>query len=260
MSHAHYAAGGSGASCRGTNNAIGGSGTGNSSAYGNVTPFTNFSGNFNNFRKTPSYNLLSTSQYYNPLATDSYAPSYDNDKIHYYFPSPLYATEWSPPSGRKSASQTPLFGSIRKVNEIDETFIEKHVYLPTDHANSNSNGGNCSNRSIDDNISILSQSQQQSVQHVYINLPQDTDGGELDDELLILTSSYANSKSPPLQSTTLNIEENDDASLSQQYNSCENSQSLEIEPDEIINDECSKESVRLNENNNNNNSKLDDEI
>lgn len=52
--------------------------------------------------------------------------SYDNvvPTRHYCFASPLYSTVWSPPaSGRKSASQTPLFGSIRRVDADDQVCI-----------------------------------------------------------------------------------------------------------------------------------------
>lgn len=75
----------------------------------------------------------STSQYYNPLETDSYLPSYDNEiqTRHYCFASPLYSTVWSPPSGRKSASQTPLFGSIRRIDEDNYVNARRHVYLNT---------------------------------------------------------------------------------------------------------------------------------
>lgn len=109
-------------------------------------------------RFTPQ-GLSATSQYYNPLETDSYLPSYDNEiqNRHYCFVSPLYSTVWSPPSGRKSASQTPLFGSIRKVDDGDEN-IRTHVYLPT----LNNYDGRDSSRSIDDNSS-----QSPQTSHVY---------------------------------------------------------------------------------------------
>lgn len=57
--------------------------------------------------------------------------SYDHEvqTRHYCFASPLYSTVWSPPaSGRRSASQTPLFGSIRRVDVDDEGGTSKHVY------------------------------------------------------------------------------------------------------------------------------------
>lgn len=101
---------------------------------------------------TPSHCVsASTSQYYNPLETDNYLPSYDNEvqTRHYCFASPLYSTVWSPPtSGRKSASQTPLFGSIRRVNDADDNYNanRRHVYPPTGPFD----GGSASSRSVDD--------------------------------------------------------------------------------------------------------------
>lgn len=104
---------------------------------------------YGNRFNTPSHGVSSsTSQYYNPLETDSYLPSYDNEvqTRHYCFASPLYSTVWSPPSGRKSASQTPLFGSIRRVND-EESYASsrRHVYL-----NTGPYDGGSSTRSIDD--------------------------------------------------------------------------------------------------------------
>lgn len=113
-------------------------------------PYASYRNRFN----TPSHGISSsTSQYYNPLETDSYLPSYDNEvrTRHYCFASPLYSTVWSPPaSGRKSASQTPLFGSIRRVNDADDAYgsSRRHVYPPT--GSYDGSGGSASTRSIDE--------------------------------------------------------------------------------------------------------------
>lgn len=122
-----------------------------------------YSSHINRFSTPSQYVAASTSQYYNPLETDSYLPSYDNEvqTRHYCFASPLYSTVWSPPaSGRKSASQTPLFGSIRRVNDADDNYIatRRHVYPPT----ATFEGGSGSSRSVDD-INCLSP----QVNHVY---------------------------------------------------------------------------------------------
>lgn len=103
---------------------------------------------YGNRYNTPSHGVSSsTSQYYNPLETDSYLPSYDNEiqTRHYCFASPLYSTVWSPPSGRKSASQTPLFGSIRRIDEDNYGNARRHVYL-----NTGPYDGGSSTRSIDE--------------------------------------------------------------------------------------------------------------
>lgn len=121
------------------------------------TPYNSMMNRFN----TPSQ-YPSTSQYYNPLETDNYLPSYDNEvqTHHYCFASPMYSSVWSPPptNGRKSASQTPIFGSIRRVNENDEQYhaTPRHVYPPT----ATGDGGSGSSRSIDDCTSP-------QVNHVY---------------------------------------------------------------------------------------------
>lgn len=123
------------------------------------TPFSLRDNRYN----TPSQGVTaSTSRYYNPLETDSYLPSYDNEvqTRHYCFASPLYSTVWSPPaSGRKSASQTPLFGSIRRVNDTDEQYNmnRKHVYLTP-----RAFDGSGSSRSIDESNSTSPQ-----TQHIY---------------------------------------------------------------------------------------------
>lgn len=56
--------------------------------------------------------------------------SYDNvvHTRHYCFTSPLYSNVWSPPTcGRRSASQTPLFGSIRRVESNDQVGYPRKV-------------------------------------------------------------------------------------------------------------------------------------
>ncbi|XP_055307581.1 7SK snRNA methylphosphate capping enzyme bin3 [Sitodiplosis mosellana] len=119
------------------------------------TPFPYSTNRYN----TPSHGISSsTSRYYNPLETDSYLPSYDNvvQTRHYCFASPLYSTVWSPPpSGRRSASQTPLFGSIRRVDSDDQDSGTKHVYLTPRGLD----GSTSSSRSNDENSP--------QTQHVY---------------------------------------------------------------------------------------------
>lgn len=81
--------------------------------------------------QTPMYQP--GSQYYNPLETDSYLPSYDTEILnrHYVFASPLYQTVWSPPANLKnSSSHTPVFGSVREA-EIEGQDVPRHVYPPT---------------------------------------------------------------------------------------------------------------------------------
>lgn len=102
---------------------------------GNETPLGNL-GNFS-YRFTPSQNLSSTSQYYNPYETDSYQPSFNSEiaKRQYCFASPLYSAVWSPPSGRNSATQTPVHAggssSVRDGENSNE-FKVNHVYTTTD--------------------------------------------------------------------------------------------------------------------------------
>lgn len=166
-------------------------------------------------RFTPQ-GLSSTSQYYNPLETDSYLPSYDNEvqTRHYCFVSPLYSTVWSPPSGRKSASQTPLFGSIRKVDDGDEN-VRSHVYLPTGNFD-----GRDSSRSIDD----CSQSPQTS--HVYsAATPESRSCREPD-------TDYCSPKGHVYATAC------DNSSSPQQY-SGESSRSIEIEQEDAVEDRVS---------------------
>ncbi len=157
---------------------------------------------------------LATSQYYNPLETDSYLPSYDNEiqTRHYCFVSPLYSTVWSPPSGRKSASQTPLFGSIRKVDDDGDESIRPHVYIPTGNYD-----GRDSSRSIDD----CSQSPQTS--HVYAGAtPESRSCREPDAE-------YCSPKGHVYATAC------DNSSSPQQY-SGESSRSIEIEQEDNVDD------------------------
>lgn len=115
--------------------------------WGNETPVGN-TGNFS-YRFTPSQNLSSTSQYYNPYETDSYQPSFNSEiqKRQYCFASPLYSTVWSPPSGRNSAVQTPVHasGSVREGENSNE-FKTNHVYTTTEEFDV----GKISQRSADD--------------------------------------------------------------------------------------------------------------
>lgn len=57
---------------------------------------------------TPCRPLASTSQYYNPMETDSYLPSYETEVTNrrYCFQSPLYSAAWSPPPLSSSNSET----------------------------------------------------------------------------------------------------------------------------------------------------------
>lgn len=192
------------------------------------TPYVSYMNRFN----TPSHGVSSsTSQYYNPLETDSYLPSYDNEiqTRHYCFASPLYSTVWSPPaSGRKSASQTPLFGSIRRVNDADDAYgtSRRHVYPPT-----GSYDGSASARSIDEGSYTSPQ-----TNHVYaigssrsvreIDLDVNTNSPK---EHIYATSSgncCENSSSPQAGPSDRNIE-----SPSHHY-SGDSSRSVENEPDE----------------------------
>lgn len=178
-----------------------GSGTGGGNASGMRTPYYNNSHNYNadSFGRTPLNGLPYTSQYYNPLETDSYLPSYDNEvqTRHYCFASPLYSTVWSPPSSgrgdnagpsnwnsnnnnnqggggrRSSASNTPLFGSIRQVNDADDAAMmmmmsggggpsgRRHVYFNNSHIIGPASGGRDSSRSVDENESRSPQQQMQ---------------------------------------------------------------------------------------------------
>lgn len=182
------------------------------------------SANSRRYNNTPLHGLSSTSQYYNPLETDSYLPSYDHDNAnhHYCFASPLYSTVWSPPSGRKSASRTPLFGSIRKITEGEDTFVpRRHVYLPTSVYES----GRDSTRSLDD----CSQSPQ--TPHVYAT-PTSSSSSTRDPEIYspspmehVYASACDNSLSP-----------------TQQY-SGESSRSLDMDPEETSQD-CSQSETK----------------
>lgn len=148
--------------------ATGGGGGGSNRLVGdrsrdNTPSYRQSNGYYSQRQYTPAHGLSSTSQYYNPLETDSYLPSYDNEvqTRHYCFASPLYSTVWSPPpSGRKSASNTPLFGSIRRVNDGDEMYGSgrRHVYFPP---SSGYDGGRDSVRSLDES------SRSPQMQHVY---------------------------------------------------------------------------------------------
>lgn len=105
-------------------------------------------------RQTPMHQP-STSQYYNPLESDSYQPSYDMEYLNhmYVFASPLYQTVWSPPTSmRKSSSHTPVFGSVRDAEfESDGNVMaggsyHRHVYPPNDDTSSpNANAINAFN-------------------------------------------------------------------------------------------------------------------
>ncbi|XP_065370580.1 7SK snRNA methylphosphate capping enzyme bin3 [Calliphora vicina] len=105
-------------------------------------------------RQTPMHQP-STSQYYNPLESDSYQPSYDMEYLNhmYVFASPLYQTVWSPPTSmRKSSSHTPAFGSVRDAefesdgNAMAGGSYHRHVYPPNDDTSSpNANAINAFN-------------------------------------------------------------------------------------------------------------------
>lgn len=133
--------------------------------------------NSERYRYNTPYGLSSTSQYYNPLETDSYLPSYDTEvpNRHYCFASPLYSTVWSPPSSGRTVAgggggppHTPLFGSIRRINDIDDSSYvtpRRHVYPPTTNSGGGS-GGRDSVRSIMDDGGELSPHHGHQ-QHVY---------------------------------------------------------------------------------------------
>lgn len=101
-------------------------------------------------RQTPMHQP-STSQYYNPLESDSYQPSYDMEYLNhmYVFASPLYQTVWSPPTSmRKSSSHTPVFGSVRdpEFEGTSGSCQRRHVYPPNeDTCSPNANAGNAFN-------------------------------------------------------------------------------------------------------------------
>lgn len=100
-----------------------------------------------------SYRMASTSQYYNPLETDSYTPSYDTEQPNrrYCFASPLYSQVWSPPSGGQgSGPNSPLLsGSVREADSNDYS-VEHHVYPPNEHQSVETGSGRESYRSNDD--------------------------------------------------------------------------------------------------------------
>ncbi|XP_055693717.1 7SK snRNA methylphosphate capping enzyme bin3-like [Lutzomyia longipalpis] len=108
------------------------------SVYGpESTPYANC-GSYS-YRYTPSQSISSTSQYYNPLETDSYLPSYDSEvpgRRYCFVASPVYNGVWSPPaSGRNSTSQTPIYSSgSNSMRECDgeEGYGSgrRHVYPP----------------------------------------------------------------------------------------------------------------------------------
>ncbi|XP_055857287.1 7SK snRNA methylphosphate capping enzyme bin3 [Episyrphus balteatus] len=121
-------------------------------------------------RQTPMHQP--TSQYYNPLETDSYLPSYDIEVLNqlYVFASPLYQTVWSPPASmRNSSSHTPLFGSVREIENEEggaSSSFHRHVYPPNDETSSpNANGAFNSIRDADTDDSQTNS----AVHHVYAN-------------------------------------------------------------------------------------------
>lgn len=121
-------------------------------------------------RQTPMHQP--TSQYYNPLETDSYLPSYDIEVLNqlYVFASPLYQTVWSPPASmRNSSSHTPVFGSVRDTENEESgggSSFHRHVYPPNDETSSpNANGAFNSIRDADTDDSQTNS----LVRHVYAN-------------------------------------------------------------------------------------------
>lgn len=119
----------------------------------NYAHFSLIISNFFNFLHF-SYRMADPSPYYNPLATDSYLPSYDNETSSraYCFASPLYSTTWSPPpndgSRSNSLQNTPVHGSVRSA-ENDENTWRSHVYTcPGDDYSPE--GGKLSSRSVED--------------------------------------------------------------------------------------------------------------
>lgn len=112
-----------------------------------------------------SYRMTDPSPYYNPLATDSYLPSYDNETTRrtYYFASPLYSTTWSPPQGGSrpgSLTNTPAHSSVRSA-ETDDGYnnARPHVYPP---CSDDFEVGKCSSRSVDNE-----DASPRASQHVY---------------------------------------------------------------------------------------------
>lgn len=97
---------------------------------------------------TPCRPMASTSQYYNPMETDSYLPSYETEVSNrrYCFQSPLYSAEWSPPplSSSNSETRTPPKPSTWSVSttpmtpsnamqgggSVTNTPHHRHVYPP----------------------------------------------------------------------------------------------------------------------------------
>lgn len=118
-----------------------------------------------------SYRNSDTTPYYNPLATDNYLPSYDNEQQRkiYCFQSPLYSTTWSPPpndggSRPGSLSNTPVHsggGSVRAENE-DAYSSSRHVYPP--YTDDFSDSGKLSSRSVDNDYASPNSPQ---LNHVY---------------------------------------------------------------------------------------------
>lgn len=202
-----------------------------SSIWGSGAAHTNIGGASGSQENPYAYsNRLpsSTSQYYNPLETDSYLPSYDNEiqTRHYCFASPLYSTIWSPPSGRKSASQTPLFGSIRRVDEDSYINARRHVYHLRDD-------GGSSTRSIDDGSCSSPQ-----TNHVYaigssrsvreVDLDVNTNSPKA--HVYAVSSPCNDNSSSPRTAPVI------DAPLESPTNqySGESSRSVDVEPDESI--------------------------
>lgn len=113
--------------------------------------------------------MTDPSPYYNPLATDSYLPSYDNETTRrtYCFASPLYSTTWSPPQGGGSRpgshQSTPVHGSIRAENDDVFSNGRPHVYPPcTDDFGE---AGKLSSRSVDADYATMSPNSPHN--HVY---------------------------------------------------------------------------------------------
>lgn len=194
-----------------------------------TTPYRQSNGYYSQRQYTPAHGLSSTSQYYNPLETDSYLPSYDNEQQtrHYCFASPLYSTVWSPPtSGRKSsASNTPLFGSIRRLNDSDDVYAggaRRHVYV----------GGYDGGASSRDSVRSLDESSRSpQMQHVYAtaslgnNSAREVDG-----------TMDSNSPKGHVYASAASACDNS-SSPTQQY-SGESTRSVEIEPED---EECLSE-------------------
>lgn len=159
-------------------------------------------------RQTPMHQP-STSQYYNPLESDSYQPSYDMEYLNhmYVFASPLYQTVWSPPTSmRKSSSHTPVFGSVRDAelegdgNAMPGGSYHRHVYPPNDETSSpNANSGNAFNSIRDPDTDDSNQQkphvyatncESSSSPHTNNMNPSDTEA--VDDSLMIDEESRTN--------------------------------------------------------------------